>query len=128
MLNYYFFNLMETKKCHTCGEVKLFSEFYKHKRQKDGLASQCKCCKNKKHKEYYKKHLKEIKEHHKKYKKEHQKEHREHNKKGKALLKNWYVKEKLIQSGWEKEDITEEIIETKRNIIKTKRLIKQGII
>ena len=114
---------METKKCSKCKEVKPINEIYKHKRQKDGLASQCKCCENKKHKEYYKKHLKERIEYQKKYKKEHRKEHTEYNKKDRALLKNWYIKEKLIQSGWEKENITEEIIETQRNIIKTKRLI-----
>ena len=116
---------METKKCSKCKEVKPINEFYKHKRQKDGLASQCKCCESKINKEYYKKHLKEIKEQQKKYKKEHRKEHREHTKKGKALLKNWYIKEKLIQSGWRKEDITEEIIEEKRNMMKTKRLINK---
>lgn len=116
---------METKKCSTCKEVKPINEFYKHKRQKDGLYSQCKYCANKVRKEYYKKHLKERIEYQKKYKKEHRKEHTEYNKKDRALLKNWYIKEKLIQSGWEKENITEEIIEEKRNIIKVKRIIKK---
>lgn len=114
---------METKKCTTCGEVKLFSEFYKNKKQKDGLASQCKCCASKKNKEYYKKHLKERIEYQREYQKKYQKEHRERHKKDRTLLKNWYIKDKLIQSGWRKEDITEEIIEAQRNIIQTKRLI-----
>ena len=125
MLNYYFSNLMETKKCNMCGKVKLISEFYKQKSNKDGLCLQCKYCANKVRKEYYKKHLKERIEYQKKYKKEHRKEHTEYNKKDRALLKNWYIKEKLIQSGWEKENITEEIIEEKRNMMKTKRLISK---
>ena len=65
MLNSYSSNLMETKKCSNCGEVKPINEFYKHKSRKDGLYSQCKCCANKKKEEYRKKHLKEIKEYHK---------------------------------------------------------------
>ena len=101
---------METKKCSKCGEVKLFSEFYKHKSRKDGLHSQCKCCANKTKEVWRKKHLKEIKEYHKK---------------DRALLKNWYIMDTLILLGWRKENITEEIIKEQRNIIKTKRLINK---
>ena len=115
---------METKKCNKCGEVKLFSEFYKHKKLKDGLSTQCKCCENKVKKEYCKKHHKEIKE----YRKKNQEKHKIYKKECKALLKSWYIKDNLIKDGWRKEDITEEIIEAQRNIIKTKRLIKQGIV
>ena len=119
MLNYYFSN-METRKCSKCGEVKPINEFYKHKKQKDGLSIQCKCCV----KEYYKKHLKERREYQREYRKEHREYINKYNKEDIVLLKSWYIKSKLISLGWEKEDITEEIIETKRNIIKTKRLIK----
>lgn len=35
---------METKKCSTCGEVKLLSEFTKSKQTKDGYTTQCKIC------------------------------------------------------------------------------------
>ena len=37
---------MKTKTCTKCGETKPVSEFYKHKRAKDGLASHCKVCHN----------------------------------------------------------------------------------
>ena len=107
-----------------CGEVKPINEFYKHKNNKDGLFSQCKCCMNKKHKEYYKEHLKERREYQREYINKHREYINKHKKESVVLLKSWYVKDKLISLGWEKEDITEEIIETKRNIIKTKRLIK----
>lgn len=33
-----------TKKCTRCKEIKLLSEFYKHKGNKDGLSVQCKSC------------------------------------------------------------------------------------
>lgn len=112
---------METKKCSTCGEVKSINEFYKRKRRKDGLSSQCKCCENKVKKEYRKNHHKEIKEYRKKY----QEKHKIYKKECRALLKSWYIKDKLILLGWRKEDITEEIIEEHRNIIKTKRLINK---
>ena len=42
-----------------------------------------------------------------------------------ALLKDYYIKDKLILLGWGKENITEEIIEEKRNMMKTKRLINK---
>ena len=112
---------METKKCNMCGEVKPINEFYKHKSNKDGLCLQCKYCANKVRKEYYKKHLKERIEYQQEYRKKYRKEHIERNRKDRALLKDWYIKDNLIKYGWKKEDITEEIIENQRNIMKTKR-------
>ena len=121
---------METKKCSKCGEVKPINEFYKQKSHKDGLNSYCKCCMNKKIEEWRKKHSKEYKEIKKKYNKKHSKEYKEYQNKYKkehvvALLKDWYIKDRLIQCGWIKENITEEIIEEQRNIIKTKRIINK---
>lgn len=37
---------MNTKKCSICGEIKLFSEFCKHKGHKYSLSSQCRVCKS----------------------------------------------------------------------------------
>jgi hypothetical protein len=34
----------DTKRCAKCGDVKPVSEFYRHKRYKDGIRSQCKSC------------------------------------------------------------------------------------
>lgn len=116
---------METKKCSTCGEVKPINEFYKQRDRKDGLSPRCKCCKNKKQKEYYEKHFKKIKEYNKKWKKEHRKELSKYKRHVVALLKDSYIQAKLIQLGWGKENITEEIIKEKRNIIKVKRVIKK---
>lgn len=42
----------------------------------------------------------------------------------KAKRTDAYVKQQLKQRGWKEEDITSEIIETKRLLLKTKRLIK----
>ena len=130
MLDSCSFNLMETKKCSKCGEVKPINEFYKDKSHKDGLCSLCKCCVNKKQKEYRKKHLKERIKYQKKYINKYKKEYREYRNKYKkehvvALLKDCYIKDKLISLGWGKENITEEIIKEKRNIIKTKRIISK---
>lgn len=35
---------MDSKECTKCGEVKSLDEFYKQKKQKDGLTHQCKSC------------------------------------------------------------------------------------
>lgn len=74
---------METKKCSKCGEVKLFSEFSKHKSHKDGLSSQCLKCIRIKHKEnyqtrkdYYKARSKRNREANKEYFLNSQKEYR----------------------------------------------------
>ena len=41
------FFIMKTKKCKECNEVKLLSEFYKHKMMVDGHLNICKVCKRK---------------------------------------------------------------------------------
>jgi len=33
-----------TRRCYKCGETKVYSEFYKNKREKDGLSFDCKVC------------------------------------------------------------------------------------
>ena len=104
---------METKKCSKWGEVKPISEFYKQKSHKDGYQSSCKNCKNQLGKLYCKKNSEKIKE----YRKKNLKNHMNYKKECIALLNSWYIKQHLIKYGWRKENITEEIIEEKRNII-----------
>lgn len=45
-------SVMESKKCTKCGEVKLFSEFYKRASTLDGLTYYCKVCATKEDLEY----------------------------------------------------------------------------
>lgn len=42
------------KKCSKCKVTKTFEEFPKHRRKKDGLDGQCKSCKRKTHRKWYK--------------------------------------------------------------------------
>ena len=151
------FNNMETKKCSKCGEVKLFSEFSKHKSHKDGLSSQCLKCIRIKHKEnyqtrkdYYKAMSKRSREANKEYNFNYQKEYRskpENKRKHREYIKkqrrenpeirrkewrvgvdntaNYYIKKLLIRQNYLKEMINPTLIEEKRNIIKTKRIINK---
>ena len=157
MLDSCSFNNMETKKCSKCGEVKLFSEFSKHKSHKDGLSSQCLKCIRIKHKEnyqtrkdYYKARSKRFCEVNKEYilnyqkeyrsKPENKRKHREYIKKqrkehpeirrkewrvGVDNTANYYIKKLLIRQNYLKEMINPTLIEEKRNIIKTKRIISK---
>ena len=42
-----------TKRCKDCGEIKPFSDFYKHPSTKDGKGIYCKVCHNKRGQKYY---------------------------------------------------------------------------
>jgi len=61
------------KRCSKCGVLKTLSEFYKHKRGKDGLAWSCKSC----NKEYKEKNKEKISLRTKKYNQEHKNERRD---------------------------------------------------
>lgn len=54
-----------TKSCTNCGVNHYFHEFYKDKRAKDGLSSQCKSCILLRCKEYRKTHKRDRSEYHK---------------------------------------------------------------
>ena len=69
-----------TKMCSKCCKKLPRTEFYKNKNHSDGLASECKDCKNQMVKNYYKTNKTAIKSYHKKYKK---------SLKGKAVRKKW---------------------------------------
>ena len=136
---------MELKICNKCGEEKELSLFKKQKSIKCGVRPTCKKCANDynskwvfKNKEktlasQRKSYLKNI-EHHRARGREYYKNNKE------KILQYWlpwqklqidklsdfYIKKKLIRSGFTKEHINEnkELIEVKRLIIKTKRLCK----
>ena len=130
---------METKRCSKCGEEKPLTEFNKNKYHKDGLSSSCNLCLNNNAKEYRKNNPNWIKERRKIYYNKNklqiseiQKLWRENNPEKREEIyrkkvvdcNSYYVKEKLIKQGFKKEQITPELIELKRMIIKTKRKIK----
>jgi hypothetical protein len=54
--------MLSFKKCYCCGETKETVFFGKNKSKKDGLTSECKSCKAKTDKEYYKKNTQKVKE------------------------------------------------------------------
>lgn len=58
---------METKICSNCNQEKPISEFPKCKRNKDGLDTHCKDCRNKKNKAYREKNKEKVKEARKRY-------------------------------------------------------------
>jgi hypothetical protein len=60
-------NSIISKKCSECGEIKLLSDFNKRKGSKDGFRSDCRSCRKKKNKEYYRKNSKKISAKNKKY-------------------------------------------------------------
>jgi len=68
------------KKCSKCGVEKSISEFYKDKRGKYGVRSQCKECLLQQQKEYDKEHKEERKEYDKEHKEERKKYTKEYNK------------------------------------------------
>ena len=55
------------KKCSKCEEVKELSEFYKHRRRKDGLSASCKICDKTYQAKYRKNNPTKIKEYQKEY-------------------------------------------------------------
>jgi len=60
------------KWCYDCKQEKSILDFFKNKRHKDGLSSQCKICKNKYSSEYRLKNLKLFSEYSKKWRETHE--------------------------------------------------------
>ena len=138
---------METKKCSKCGEVKILSEFGK---RNGNTCKKCMCLSSenwyKNNKEKRKQYNKERYENNKEKAKQSSKEWNENNKeKAKQNHKGWrennkekvkqynekvredchpsYITYHLKKQGFNKEQITPELIEEKANIIKVKRII-----
>lgn len=86
---------MKTKICSKCKEKKDISEFWKHKRSKDGLYCWCKKCWKEYGKKYYQKNKERISKHSREYRKKHPVKHwcrttiRQHKHKGFKVLFNF---------------------------------------
>ena len=125
--------------CIKCNETKDISLFVKDNRIKKGISNMCKICRHTYYKKYFKENKEVISENHKKfiaknpecdrkYKKKYRLIHsdieRDYFKKSVEKLKDFYIKRNLKSKGFTKEQITPELIEVQRIIIKTKRLCK----
>lgn len=128
---------METKICNKCQEVKTLSEFGKKNGKIRNICKKCICLSSKEwnenNKEKVKQYQKEWYENNKEKAKQNNNEWRENNKeksnqyykKARNDFKPYYIIDKLKQQGFNKEQITPELIEEKTNIIKVKRIIKK---
>ena len=88
------------KKCKTCRVGKELTEFYKHKKTKDGLINDCKSCRKEYHKEryqankeylnaYFKKRYQANKEYYKEYQKANEERIKEYRKANKEKTKEY---------------------------------------
>lgn len=127
---------IQTKTCTSCGKILPLSDFNLHSGTKDGHTTICKICKRIKSLEYESRP--ETKARRKKYNHDNKeklsftsntwnKAHPErikayNNKKVKSLLKG-YITSLLVNRGFNRKDITPELIETERTIIQTKRIL-----
>ncbi len=126
---------METKICTKCKEKKTFDFFTKKSKIKDTLRSVCKECCKKSYREYYKKNPDTCTKYRrenpgyaslqsKKYVEKYPEKRILMQRKQRDNLPDWYIKDQLKVIGFNSNQITDELIEVKRLIIKTKRLWK----
>ena len=126
----------KTKTCKICGRILPLSEFHKHRITKDGHNTICKVCISVKSSKYrssieFKIKQKEYNQTHKKrntflkkrWKENNPEKVKECNKNMVKSLKKSYVVDLLLKTGFSREDITLELIETKRTIVRTKRIL-----
>ena len=133
---------METKICSKCKERKPLEEFFKNERTPTGYTSYCKKCHLIAAKEWKEKNKERTKELRQNWNKANKEKVLEQNKKWRSNNNNrekanaklrrgiencspCYIKSKLKKQGFIDSQITPEVIEEKRNIIKVKRIIKQ---
>lgn len=126
----------KTKTCNVCGRILPLSEFHKKSIAKDGHTNACKVCVSVKslkyrnsiefkikQKEYNQTYKEKIALRRKKWRENNPEKIKKYNKNfGKSLKKSYIVK-LLLQMGFSREDITLELIETQRTIIRTKRIL-----
>lgn len=125
------------KTCKVCGRILPLSEFSKQSIAKDGHTNACKACVSVKSLKYrssieFKIKQKEYNQTHKernallrkRWKENHPEKFKEYDKKIVKLLKKSYVVDLLLQMGFSREDITLELIEIKRALVRTKRILR----
>jgi hypothetical protein len=104
-------DIIRTKKCTDCGEVKPITEFYKHKETADGYRGSCKeCCKkqaiqwNQNNKELTKQYKAQYYQNNKERKKEYNSQYYQNNKEHlKEYSAQWYKDNKEHRNQYEKE-------------------------
>lgn len=137
---------MDSKICKHCNELKPLDLFTSSKKNKSGKCSMCKKCNCKRGKKYRLENIQFIKDINKKYALENKEKLKEYyfkyrlenkekitekrrsigyDKKYRADINDTYIKRQLIAQGFKTFEITPELIELKRVIIKTIRLCQQ---
>ena len=115
----------KTKTCTSCGKILPLSDFNLHSGTKDGHTTICKICKRIKSLEYESRP--ETKARRKKYNHDNKEKfdsiRKAYNNKQIKLLSKAYVIDLLSKQGFNRKDITPELIETQRTIIRTKRIL-----
>ena len=129
---------METKICYKCREEKPLEEFYKNKTTKDGRKSACKICSSQINKLWYQENLEEVINRargwrnnnrekanaiQRKYDKKNSEKINAEGRRSRENCRPFYIKSMLKKQGFIDSQITPDIIEEKRNIIRTRRII-----
>lgn len=118
------------KTCNTCKQDKPISDFYKLKKNKDGLNNQCKACYNARIRKWRKKNPDKRKAHKKKWRADNPEKvnamQRRAGRNDTANLTDGYVRKRIVQGieGLSNEDVPEIMVKLKRIEIKTDRLLK----
>lgn len=109
---------METEICIKCQEVKTLSEFGK---KKGKILNRCKKCICLSSKEWYENNKEKAKE----WRKNNKEKVKQYDNKVRENCCPYYITANLKKQGFNKEQITPELIEENANIIKVKRIIKK---
>jgi len=115
---------MKTKICTKCNKEKDVDLFGKHKKTKSGLRSHCKECEKEYAKKWNLNNPEKVKENDKKWHLNNPEKLKETKKNYTNELGKGYLNSQLRSKGFKKEQITPELLEVQKIIIKTKRLCK----